>query len=173
MSIVQNPHMSHEAPPGVSPADRSEPLGPNFGETAPVREAPTTPQGRKGTAPYGTENYESLQVFERSSDQWDSYLWSIDPKQNGGTVQVAGRQKGRKSVTLSVPTALPNGWTPVQVIFASTEDGAQNQINGAILNPGDSVTIYTEAQVYIGLASGETTGFVQVITESNPAGGGL
>jgi hypothetical protein len=73
-----------------------------------------------------------------------------------------------------VPTTLPNGNAGVGCLFGPDEDQLQQGLNAAgVLNPGDSVTINTEAPVYIGCIGAAATGDVQAVVEFNPPGGGL
>jgi hypothetical protein len=122
------------------------------------------------------DNADALAVFERASSNFTAGQIVVNTY-NGGTSIVVGRQKGRKNVTISVPatytasdgtTSTPNG-----VSIAETE-GELQLINGGFqLNPGDSITISTEAPVWAGLLPGDTTGLVQYLVEYNPTGNDL
>ena len=160
-------------PPGVHPNDPSELLGPNFGGHGPAPQ--DTPGNRytTGLPPWKVENSAATPVFQRASHDWTVKIIKVDSN-NGGTAVACGRQKGRQSVTLLVPTLLPDGTTPAGVVYAPTEDEVQAGSNaGGILNPGDSVSIATEGPVYVGVIGAATSGAVQVTIESTPPGGAL
>jgi hypothetical protein len=152
-------------PPGVHPNDPGEVLGPNFGAAA---AAPPDTAGDRygiGRPPWNIKNPDAVAVFQRASSDWTVKIVKVSAAQNGGTAIAVGRQKGRQSVTLTVPLG---------VIFAPTEDEVQAGTNaGGVLNPGDSVTIATEGPVQIGCIGAAASGAVQVVVEYNPPGGSL
>jgi hypothetical protein len=161
-------------PAGVHPTDPSETMSPDFGTNRAA--PPDTPGSRytTGKPPWQVQNSDALPVFQRSASDWTVKIVVVNSSQNGGTAIAVGRQRGRVSVTLSVPTLLPNGTVPLGVVFAPTEDEVQAGANaGGVLNPGDSVTIYSEAQVYVGVIGAAASGAVQVKVEFNPPGGAL
>jgi len=124
---------------------------------------------------WGTDNADAIMVFERASSDFTAGVISINA-QNGNTAIIVGRQKGRKSVTIWVPSTYTNSSgtssTPNGVTVAQTEGEIQN--NAAVqLNPGDSITINTEAPIWAGVLPGQTTGICQFLVEYNPAGGEL
>jgi len=163
-------------PAGTAPEDRSIPADqlehytdlPVHHDTAGNRYT----VGRKG---FKTENDEAFPVFERASSDWNCGAVVVNSN-NGGTSIIVGRQRGRKNVTLLVPTTWtnPNGTvsSPNGVTISQTEGELQNG-SGYQLNPGDSVTISTEAPIWAGLIPGNSTGVVQWLVEYNPAGGEL
>ena len=128
--------------------------------------------GRKA---FATDNGQAFAVFERAASDFNAGAISITAN-NGGTSIVVGRVLGRKSVTIWVPTlwtnpagvsAAPNG-----VLIGQTE-GELQAGGGVQLNPGDSITIDTEAPVWAGLIPSKTSGVVQYLVTYNPAGGEL
>lgn len=163
------------APPtGVHPNDLSEPLGPGFGSGAPTPPDTAGDRFTTGKPPWKTANKDATPVFERASHDFTVQIVAVNSAIEGGTAIACGRQKGRKSVTLSVPTVLPSGVVPFGVTFAPDQDAVQAGINAAgVLNPGDSVTINTEAPVWLGLIGANLTGWCQVVIEYNPPGGAL
>ena len=124
---------------------------------------------------WGTTNADALSVFERASSDFTAGVINIST-QNGNTAIIVGRQKGRKSVTIWVPKTYTNASgstsTPNGVIIGQTE-GEVQAYAGAQLNPGDSITINTEAPVWAGVLGGNTSGLCQFLVEYNPAGGEL
>jgi hypothetical protein len=127
----------------------------------------------RGNKVWGTENGNALAVFERGSKSFTAGQIVVGTA-NGGTSIVVGRQKGRKNVTISVPATYTasdgTSSTPNGVAIAETE-GELQLINGGFqLNPGDSITISTEAPVWAGLLPGKSSGLCQYLVEYNPTG---
>jgi phage baseplate assembly protein gpV len=157
-------------PPGVHPMDPS--TGPD-----PVPALPDTVGNRynTGAAPYKTDNDGAVPVYQRAAHEWDVNIIVVNST-DAQPAEVVGRQKGRQSVTLTVPTTLPNGTTPDGVVFGPNRGALQQtEVGGGagVLNAGDSVTINTEAPVYATVITGNATGAVQAVVEFNPPGGGL
>jgi hypothetical protein len=184
--INQVPYYSAgEAGLMVDPAVNLEITIPYFTETAsPADEVDVTSPvksdepGNKYTTDkkaWGTNNADALMVFERASSDFTAGIISINT-QNGNTAIVVGRQKGRKSVTIWVPSTYTNSSgsssTPNGVMIAQTE-GEVQAYAAVQLNPGDSITINTEAPIWAGVLPGASTGICQYIVEYNPAGGEL
>lgn len=143
--------------------------------TAPV---PADEPGNKYTTSskaWGTDNADALMVFERASSDFTAGVININA-QNGNTAIIVGRQKGRKSVTIWVPSTYTSSAgtssTPKGVMVAQTE-GEVQAYAAVQLNPGDSITINTEAPIWAGILPGNTTGLCQFLVEYNPAGGEL
>ena len=124
---------------------------------------------------WGTNNADALSVFERASSDFTAGVINISA-QNGSTAIIVGRQKGRKSVTIWVPSSYTNSAgtssTPKGVMVAQTE-GEVQAYAAVQLNPGDSITINTEAPIWAGILPGNTSGVCQFLVEYNPAGGEL
>lgn len=166
-------------PPGVHPNDPSEIIAPGFGDNA---AAPPDTVGNRystGAPPWQTANADATPTFERAAHDFSVQVVVANAGTNGGTAIAAGRTKGRKAVTLAVPALLSNGVAPLGVVYGPTQDQCEANAPGVgqglmpVLNPGDSVTIATEAQVFIGVIPGNATGAVQVTEEINPPGGAL
>ena len=161
-------------PPGVHPYDPSVAV-PGEWDGGPLHEAPPVPHDEAGNRyqtgrqPFSTSNDDALAVWERASHDWSGDTVIIGMP--NPSIQLIGRQKGRKCITLWCPS------TGTAVCIAPLEGICDQQFNngvgGLILNPGDSVTINTEAQVWAGILNGNTTGTVAYLAESNPPGGGL
>jgi hypothetical protein len=149
-------------PPGVHPTDPSIPgsIVPPAGDQPGPMDA-GTPQTRNKPKPWTVPNEDALPVFERASKSWSGNTINLSTT---NAFQLVGRVKGRKAITIWVPAAATHG-----VILAPTEGEAQ-EANGVTLNPGDSVTLDTEAPVYICPISGQTTGTCNYVTTFNPAG---
>jgi len=125
---------------------------------------------------WSVDNADALAVFERASGKFTAGQIVVN-SYNGGTSIVVGRQKGRKNVTVSVPSTYTaadgTSSTPNGVAIAEQE-GELQLINGGFqLNPGDSITISTEAPIWAGLLPNKTTGLVQYLVEYNPTGNDL
>lgn len=141
-------------------------------------EAPVPPDEAVGHAPHGTgekrfttDNAEAVPVFQRSAHDWTS--GTKQPSVTSGPIQVVGRQRGRISTTVWVPTKDANGNTPTGVVIGATQgELQQGGFDSVVLNVGDSITIHSEGPVWCYVISGNT-GFCQFMTEYNPAGGEL
>lgn len=161
----------HGLPPGVHPND---PSGEDWQPGPPDQPQAWTP----GRPPYDTDNWDAIAVYERAAHEWDAGVVYLN-SQNSGTAIVVGRLKGRKSVTVWVPTTDAAGNTTKGVLLANRpgplEAGTGGALTGDIivLNPGDSVTIASEASVWAGLIGSNTTGFCQFVSTYNPPGGSL
>ena len=184
--INQTPNYTRDAAGlMVDPAVNLEITIPYFTETAsPADEVDITSPAPADTAgnryntdkkAWGTNNADALMVFQRASSDFTAGVISIN-SQNGNTAIVVGRQKGRQSVTIWVPSTYtsPSGAssTPNGVMIAQTE-GEVQAYAAVQLNPGDSITITTEAPIWAGILPGNTTGVCQYLVEYNPSGGEL
>jgi hypothetical protein len=123
------------------------------------------------------DNATAFPVFSRAANDFNAKARIFSPGLNtmSNLTPLVGRTKGRQSITLSVPLAFTyqgNSIAPAGVIFSS-ELGATIQGDGFQLNPGDSVTIYTESEVWALPIPGNTSvvAVVQYIEETNPIAG--
>lgn len=160
-----------EAPifPGHHPGDRS---AGGIDEDQAVDEDHASERRPSGHQPFDTKNLDAVPTFERASSDWTSGTAILGG--SGVTFQVAGRQRGRKAITLSVPSSYPNVSAIVGVAIGNSESEIQGDAQQPyVLNEGDSISIYSEAPVWVGLISGQTTGIVQWKVEYNPVGGQL
>lgn len=152
-------------PPGVHPRD------PSAATAADPLAAPYDLPGERaverGRPPFPTENDAALPIFQRADHDWTGNRYQVDTN-NAGTVQLCGRQKGRSSVTLVVPSAAAQG-----VVIGPTEDEVINNLSSPQLVPGQSLTLPTEAPVWAGVIPGQTSGTVDVYITFNPPGGAL
>lgn len=158
----------YNLPPGVHPQDPSVPyrIGQRLDENAPVAPDGVGNRYKRGTQAWDFDNSDATPVFQRLSDSWTANTIVLSTG-NNATAQVVGRQEGRESLTLWVPSTATAG-----VVIAPTEGEVQNGA-GITLSPGDSIDIPTEAPVYAGLISGQLTGTINVVSTINPAGGAL
>ena len=144
-------------PPGVHPQDRRSPTTPVVPTPTPAGEAPRT------RPPFSVPPGRAMGVFQRASGDFSLNRFTINPTSGtGGVVRAAPRTRGRVSVTVWVPSTASHG-----VVVAEDQGKAQLH-SGAVLNVGDSITISTEAPVYVGLITGQTTGTFQVLELNNP-----
>jgi hypothetical protein len=83
--------------------------------------------------------------------------------------KVVGHRKGRRSITLSCPATTVAG-TPLG--FQVSDQQAFLDVNvGFQVNPGDSIRIESEAEVWIAPLSGQTSGYCQYVeTFDAPSG---
>jgi hypothetical protein len=89
-------------------------------------------------------------------------------------VQLFGRRKGRRSVTLACPTAMLNlaGSAVTVVGFQFSHNrGVVDNNSGFQVNPGDSVEVDAEAPLFVSPLPGNTYGCIQWIETFDAAGG--
>ena len=143
---------------GVHPYDPSVPMNQPYNNEAPVSETPVmTTQHAK--AAYSTRNPDALPVFERASEKWSANTLTLN---NTEPLQIAGKQKGRKELILFVPNSATAG------VIIGPDPGTVSMGQGVELDPGATLTLKTEAAVYAGLISGQTSGTICIVATSNP-----
>lgn len=161
-------------PLGADPLDRRQVL-----TRHPDYNLPHPPeQGRNeyetGHRPYGRENWEALPIFQRAAKNGRVRVVGVNANMEGGTAIACNQVPGRQAVILSVPTKLGDGsTTPAGVTWAFSQGDLQgvSNLDAGVLNVGDSITIECEAQIWLGLISGQTQGFCQVVELLNPPAG--
>lgn len=157
-----------QLPQGVHPRDNSVPVVPGSpldADTPISLDAPLEAQGTPGTPPWSTANEEAFPVNQRSAHEWSANSYTLSS--TVGPIQLAGRRKGQVSVTVWVPASAAHG------IVISPLEGDIQQGAGVELDPGDSITLETEAAVWGGVIVGQTSGTANVVVLYNPPGGGL
>ena len=158
-------------PVGVHPQDLRSPIGLGDLPAAPPDQAGDL--GARGRRPWAVDNDHALGIWQRAADNWTTGLLQVT-LDNSGVSLVVGRQKGRGSLALWVPTKVPiNGVmtaTPAGVRIAPS---ASEMFNVPCLNVGDSLLIVSEASCYAGLLPETETGWVAWLSLENPVGGGL
>ena len=112
-----------------------------------------------------TPHDQAVPVYERAAETHSTRGLSIN-----STSMLLGRRVGRKYVVLSCPTTY-NGSTNANGFQVSDTRSYVDANAGYQVNPGDSIEIDTEAPVWVGVLSGNTTGVVQWSEVFNPAGG--
>jgi hypothetical protein len=132
---------------------------------------------KRGAKRFSTDNGAAIPTFERAAHDFTTGQ-TYTGTANGGISIIVGRQAGRKSVSIAVPKSYYNMagtlvTSPIGVVVGQTEGELQAAGGGYQLLAGDSMTITTEAPIWVGLLPGQTTGFCQWLVEYNPAGGEL
>lgn len=151
-----------------------------FGELDHNRVAPLDVYGdhfTRGSKRFATDNGRAIPVYQRAAHDFTAGQIYVGTANSGCSI-VVGRQAGRRSVTIDVPTSYYNMagnlvTSPIGVVVGQTESELQSPGGGMQLLAGSSVTIETEGSVWVGLLPGQTTGFCQWVAEYNPAGGEL
>src|SRR5580698_2407675 len=110
--LDQQPGIS-DLPTGVHPFDPSELVRDEFGSNFPVPRDTGGKRYKQGAPAFDTEAEDALAVFQRSSQGWTGNNATIT-----AAVQAVGRQKGRISVSIWVPSSATNG---VQIAPSSGE----------------------------------------------------
>ena len=156
--------------PGTAPDDLAG-FHSEFPGDAPV--APDTAELHdvtRGRPQFKTANADAVATFTRAAHDWDSGARTVSAN---NPIMVVGRQRGRTSTVIWVPTKDANGATPNGVVFGSTEGELQGAGYPALLNVGDSAEIDSEGAVWVGVIGANATGLVCFLTNYNPAGGEL
>jgi hypothetical protein len=158
------------------PAEDSVPLGESQEGQGPAPADTYGDRYKTGTKRFAGDSGKAVPVFQRAATDANFGAISVGLT-SGGTALVVNRQKGRVSVTLSVPLTYTNAAgvvsSPNGVVIATLEGEAQTAGSCFQLNPGDSITVATESPIWAGLIPGNTTGVVQWFVEYNPAAGEL
>lgn len=157
-------------PAGVHPGDAR-----TASEGVPGAPQDQSTQWRHGREPWGVDNEEALPVYQRAAHDWQPGQVFVSTGSYDSAVQiVVGRQKGRASVTIWVPTLMPNGVAPLGVLIANDRSTLQvaSGIDCIVLNVGDSITILSEGPVYAACIGANATGFCQFVSLTNPLGRG-
>jgi hypothetical protein len=154
-------------PPGVHPLDNSVPVVPGMPIDAdtPINQDGPGAQGKTRTAPWSTDNEQALPVYQRAASEWSANSYTLNS--TSGPIQLAGKRKGQVSVTVWVSATASHG------VVISPNQGDIQQGAGIELDPGDSITLDTEAAIWGGVIVGQTAGSVNVVVLYNPPGGGL
>jgi hypothetical protein len=153
-------------PSGIHPLDPSVPyVSGDLDSNNPVG-VPQEKAGNKfktGQPSFNTDSEDALAVFQRASQAWSGNSYSLS-----GAQPIVGRQKGRIEVHIWVSSTSALG---VQIAPSASE--VEATVGEIILNPGDSITLATEAPVWAAPIPGNATGSVNVVVIFNPAGGPL
>jgi hypothetical protein len=123
------------------------------------------PDAREGVpAFFQTENLSAVPVTQRAAESHNvRSATCVQPS------KVVGHRKGRRAITLSCPATTVAG-TPLG--FQVSDRQAFLDVNvGFQLNPGDSLRIESEAEVWIAPLPGQTSGYCQYVeTFDAPSG---
>jgi hypothetical protein len=118
---------------------------------------------------FNTDNKEAVPVYERATTSFSTTSQAI----GANSQMLLGRHKGRKYVVLSAPvtiTTLAGATTPKGFQWANDPNLIDTN-SGFQLNPGDSVEIDSEAEIFVGPLPGNTTGYVQAVELYNTKAG--
>lgn len=155
-------------PPGVHPMDPAT-VGAADATAAP-QDTPGARHNGTGKPPFHTETSSALGVFQRKNHDFTANTFIL----SAGTpaLEVIGRQKGRGTTYVSCPSVASVAGS-VGFIVGPSEAEVLNGVGGVAVYPGESVTIESEAPVWIGLLAGQTSCICRVVSSYNPPGGGL
>jgi len=160
-------------PVGVHPQDLRSPWNPAVDALPAATPDQAGDLGARGKKPWSTSNDKALGVWQRAAEEWTTGLLQVT-QANSGISLVVGRQKGRGSLALWVPSQVPIAGvmtaTPAGVFVAPS---AAEMFSVPPLNVGDSLLIVSEGSCYAGLLPGQTTGWIAWMSLVNPTGGGL
>jgi hypothetical protein len=110
---------------------------------------------------FNVTNEQAVPVTERATSSYSAKNFTIgaDP------VMMIGRRRGRRTIAISCPgtvTKAGTGTTPKGFMFSFGRNDLDTGI-GFQVNPGDSVTIDSEAEIWVAPLPGNTTGVVQYL----------
>jgi hypothetical protein len=113
---------------------------------------------------FQTEPLAAVPVSQRASDSFDARsIGFIEP------TKVAGRRRGRRSITLSCPATVTSstGATSTPLGFQWSNDRTLVELGGYgvgfQINPGDSATIESEAEVWVAPLPRNASGLCQYV----------
>lgn len=144
-----------DLPVGVHPQDQR-----GFDAGVIGVDLPSMPTAMKNA--FNTSSADALSVFQRAAHNWDAKTVNVSTA--NPTAQAAGRLKGRVRVDVWVPSSASVG------VMIAENQGILEAGGGVELAPGDSIAIPTEASIYVGLVSGQTTGTANVAQYFNEMG---
>lgn len=106
-------------------------------------------------------NEQAIPVYERASSAFSAKQFTV----SSTPVQMIGRRRGRKYLALSCPgTVTVGGVGSTPKGFAWSHERSDLDVGiGFQMNPGDSVEIDSEGEVYVAALPGNTTGTVQYL----------
>lgn len=110
---------------------------------------------------FDTINEQAIPVVQRAASSFLARQFTV----SGDPAALVGRRRGRRYVALSCPGTVTVGGvgsTPKGFSWSHNRNDLTVGI-GFQVNPGDSVTIDSEADVWVAALPGNTTGTVQYI----------
>lgn len=118
---------------------------------------------------FNTRNEQPIPTSERPTNAHRTLSVTL----GAGSQPLLGRSRGRKYVVISCPTTFTKaGVTSTPLGFQVSHD--RNSIDVGIgyqINPGDSLEIDSEAEIYVGPLPGNSTGLVQYSEGFDSLGG--
>ena len=110
---------------------------------------------------YDTANEQAIPTIQRAASSYSAKQFTA----SATATQMVGRRRGRRFIALSCPgtvTAGGVGSTPKGFAWSYERSDLDVGI-GFQVNPGDSVTVESEAEIYVAALPGNTTGLVQYV----------
>lgn len=143
-------------------------------EGAPIEEPLfNEPASTPGEEFFAVASKAAVPVAQRAAEDYGARSVSfIEP------YRVANRRVGRRSITLSCPTSFtpftsPNTpVTPLGFVFSNDRTNVETGV-GFQVNPGDSVTIESEAPVWVAPLPGNASGMCQYVEDYDSPGGSV
>jgi hypothetical protein len=118
---------------------------------------------------FNTQNEQPIPTSERATNAHNTVRVTLQ----ADAFQLLGRRRGRRYVVLSCPATITTGGVGATPLgFQVSHD--RNNVTVGIgyqVNPGDSLEIDSEAEVYVGPLPGNTTGTVQYSEAYTALGG--
>jgi hypothetical protein len=145
-------------PAGVHPYDPSGPA------ESPIPGERATPEHPRGNPPFHVENGAAFPVNQRAASNWAANTFNVN---SGQSPLMVARLRGCVSTKIWVPTGATAG---VQI---SPNAGDISQGAGVVLNPGDSIELFTEDGIWLGVIPGQANGTCNVVRVYNKVAGRL
>lgn len=118
---------------------------------------------------FNTQNEQPIPTAERATNAHNTVRVTLQ----ADAFQLLGRRRGRRYVVLSCPATITTGGVAATPLgFQVSHD--RNNVTVGIgyqVNPGDSLEVDSEAEVYVGPLPGNTTGTVQYSEAYTALGG--
>ena len=110
---------------------------------------------------FNVTNEQAVPVTERATSSYSAKQFTV----SATPMMMIGRRRGRRLIALSCPGTVTTGGvgaTPKGFAFSFSRNDLDAGI-GFQVNPGDAVTLESEAEIWVAALPGNTTGVVQYI----------
>ena len=135
-----------------------------FVDAVPTDENPLvgeTPHEPATSSRFNATNEQAVPVTQRATSSYSAMQFTV----SATPTMMIGRRRGRRYLSLSCPgtvTAAGVGSTPKGFAFSFSRNDLDAGI-GFQVNPGDAVTLDSEAEIWVAALPGNTTGLVQYV----------
>lgn len=148
------PQLDTQLAVGVHPLDSSTNPA-TYANENPAPDSVAKPHTK--SKPWGVRNEEALPVYQRAAHKFTAVTYTVS-----GAMQILPSQDGRLKATLYVSSTAADG------VVIGPDRGQIEVGYGAVLNPGDSIDLPTEAAIYAAPIGTNATGTVTIVSFFNP-----